>query len=159
MAYRSRTTPSGKVRVKQIHTQGTIRQRCSKKPVSGLNEDIKTVEDVIFEINTRKTKHKNIKKRRIADAMEYLEKVQEFQLWRGETAFGKPKTMSGREARDLNKGFESKFFESKDPQARLWRWMVVGTKPVTRGTTLNEYRAQRQARWEVELQAEKSTTT
>lgn len=58
---------------------------------------------------------------------QYLESEHEFQLIRGlgegSVPFGKPKRMTGAEALDLNKGLEKKYLNSKDPKARLWRWV------------------------------------
>lgn len=69
----------------------------------------------------------------------YLAATHNFQLWRGESAFGAPKEMTGQEAVNANRKYEQMFFEDRRSNARLWRWLKVGVKPVPKGTTVGEY--------------------
>lgn len=61
-----------------------------------------------------------------------------FQLYRGETPFGAPKEMTYGERKRLNKKFEMKFLNDKNPNARLWAWQVLTWKPSPKGTTVAE---------------------
>lgn len=58
----------------------------------------------------------------------YLTTEQSFQLRRGlgagSVVFGKPRVMTGAQALELNRALEQKFLDSKDPKARLWRWVM-----------------------------------
>jgi hypothetical protein len=61
------------------------------------------------------------------NAHDYLVAEHEYQLFRGDTPFGKPKTMLGSEAREENKRLEDKYWAdlSTKEGARLWRWRTV----------------------------------
>jgi hypothetical protein len=47
--------------------------------------------------------------------------------------------MTGQEAVNANRKYEQMFFEDRRSNARLWRWLKVGVKPVPKGTTVGEY--------------------
>jgi hypothetical protein len=138
MSFRSYRTPKGNLRVKRVHVSGAfIGGRSFAKPCCGsLNVDAFTPNDIVSMQERTKERRKARSEDQKKRAREYLNKEQEFQLWRGDTPFGKPKTMSGREARDLNRGFEAKFMDTTDPKARLWCWRMVGRKPMPTGTTV-----------------------
>ena len=57
--------------------------------------------------------------------MEFAAGTHAWQLKRGETAFGKPVTMTGRQAFAKNADYEQKFWEDKRSGARLWRYFLV----------------------------------
>ena len=70
--------------------------------------------------------------RLMAGARVWLDAVQEFELLRGDAPFGRRKMMTGREARDANRGFEDQFAKHcvAHPERRLWRWRAVDRKAV-----------------------------
>lgn len=77
---------------------------------------------------------------------EYMNSKHMYQLWRGDTKFGAPKEMTGQERHEVNKKLEMKFFNDKSPNARLWRWQTLDYRPLPKGTTVAEGRAQIRAR-------------
>lgn len=138
MAIVSRTTPAGNARKKYLHTRGACCH--TNKPVTGLNEAATTLGDVLYKIEGAKLKQKAGRRAVRERTQRYLEAEHDFQLWRGETAFGKPQRMTGQEAYEKNRRYEKLFFANKDPSARLFRLMPVGSKPIAKGTTYNDYR-------------------
>lgn len=142
MSFRSYRTPKGNLRVKRVHTIGAFTggRSIAKPCFASLNVDVVTPSDVASYQQRAEERKKARKAADKAKALDYLKSSHEFQLWRGETAFGKPKVMTGREVRDLNRDFERKFMDSKDPNARLWAWRRVGIKPMPRGTTEEQRR-------------------
>ena len=67
--------------------------------------------------------------RRQAEREAFMQATHAYQLMRGQgddaVAFGDPKPMTGAEAYRLNKELEQKFYRSRDPHARLWRWTCI----------------------------------
>ncbi len=67
--------------------------------------------------------------RRQAEREAFMQTHHTYQLMRGQgddaIPFGDPKPMTGAEAARLNKELEQKFYRSRDPQARLWRWTCM----------------------------------
>ena len=114
---------------REVRTSGTVGLSCGNKPVTGLLEGTYTIGDLAFEIDTEKRAKKNRRKIRSDEIKEYFSTTFEFQLWRGDTAFGRPKSMTGEEAWKLNREYELKFLNDKSPNSRLWRWHKVGSKP------------------------------
>lgn len=113
--------------------------------VAGLNEGVSTLQDHVFAINTKKMSDKAKRLDKKEKVKAYFASVFEFQLWYGDTAFGKPQKMTGKEAYEKNKALEDKFFKDKNPDARLWRWHQVGVPRVTKGMTAKEHYALRVA--------------
>lgn len=68
---------------------------------------------------------------------EYLNATHTFQLKHGDTPFGAPKVMTGREAHALNKQYEAKFFNDRSPNARMWKWWCKSKQEETDGATGN----------------------
>ncbi len=91
---------------------------------------------------------------------QYLESEHPFQLVRGlgegSVPFGKPKYMTGAEALRLNKEQEQKYLNSKDPKARLWRWLhpEVFTREGERSIQKNKVRSVASINAEIQLPTE-----
>lgn len=140
MAIVRKTLSNGKVIRKGIVTTGNTCFEGSKRAlVAGLNESVVTLEDYVFNIETKSMMNRSIRNARIARANQYLDATYDFQLYRGSITFGKPRSMTGREVRDLNRRYEDTFYRSKDPDARLWRWHRVGSLVTDKKMTLDEY--------------------
>ncbi len=141
MAIIRKTLANGRVIRKSIVTRSKV--CCSGSQgalVSGLNEGVTTMGDFVFNLETQRMTRKAIRKARSERKREYLDNPADFQLYRGGIAFGKPKSMTGQEACDLNRRYEETFYRSKDPEARLWRWYPVGMLVIDKKVTLAEYR-------------------
>lgn len=82
-------------------------------------------EDYRNDINKKIGFAKWVAKKRIIGEWKNAEHV--FQLFRGEQKFGKPQTMTGREAVLKNRAYEKKFMSDydKDKNARMWRLKIV----------------------------------
>lgn len=144
MAIIRKTLSNGKVIRKGLMTKGNTYLSGGKGAlVAGLNEGVTTLGDYAFNTETQHMARRSIRKAKNERAAQYLDQTMEFQLHRGGHAFGKPKSMTGREARELNRRYEETFYCSKDPETRLWRWFRVGTVVNDKPITLNEYRRRR----------------
>lgn len=66
---------------------------------------------------------KNVRKIRFA--LDYLEATHSYQLKHGNIPFGKPVKMTGREATEKNRDFDTKFFNDKTTGARLWHYFWI----------------------------------
>lgn len=60
---------------------------------------------------------------------EYLDAVHDFELYRGDTTFGRKKTMTGHEAAADNRRFEDFFFKTKRADARMLHWKLADNDP------------------------------
>lgn len=141
MAVKTTLYSSGHKRRRGISTSGTISVHCKNKPVTGMNEGCTTAGDVVFKLETRRLSREARRIKDNAERKAYLDASHEYLLRRGDDVFGAPKTMTGREALQLNRTYEKKFMNDKSPTARLWRWYVnTGRPQLRKGTTLAEYR-------------------
>jgi hypothetical protein len=140
VAIQTTITASGKKRRKGIFTKGAICPANGKALVAGLNESTLTVNDLVFNIQTRNMSRKTQRQIEARERQIYFDTSYDFQLHYGEAPFGKPRFMTAREAYDRNKILEEKFFLDKNPDARLWRWFRVGALIAPKGTTVDEYR-------------------
>jgi hypothetical protein len=140
MAIKTTITANGKKRRCGIRTVGAIQIGHTSKPVAGLNEAAKTPQDLIYNRNTRKAMARNARIARREARQAYFDATHEYQLWYGETPFGKPRSMTGREAYDKNQALEMKFYKDKNPDAHLWRWHKVGTPRIRKGMTSDQHR-------------------
>ncbi len=84
-----------------------------------------TMQTLVLDVNLAKRLGKARREQQREEARAYLDGTHTFQLLRGDTPFGAPKEMTGREAKALNTKFERKFFNDKSPNARLWCWKRV----------------------------------
>jgi hypothetical protein len=139
MAIKTTHYPSGKTRRCGIVTKGAIGTH--RHLVGGLNECKPTLGDHVFNMDTHKTIRKNITQAKRDKYNAFLETTCIWQLWYGDSPFGKPRSMTGQEVMEKNKALELKFLHDKTPDVRMWRWHKEGALRITKGMTANEFSA------------------
>lgn len=146
MAFLINVVHKGKKRRPRITRTAGVSSSQSQRGLMGSYVPRSTAGDAALLVEVKKAVRKEKKKAKTEQVRAFMQAEHEYQLWRGDHPFGKPQIMTGQAAYDANRKFDKKFFDDKNPDARLWCWMLVGTKPLPKGTTLSQYRQQKAAR-------------